>query len=328
MSNQYGKNEYGKPKNVSADQRFQAMPDISHEEKPQSAARLDGVGMSGIEIPVLIKAECGTPTLQPARIDAYVSLDDKGAKGIHMSRLYLALQEILAEEVLSLFTIKKVLQKFVESQKGISENAFLKISYDLMVQRKALLSERLGWRQYPVALSGSLKSGVCEFEVSAQVAYSSTCPCSAALARQLIQNQFCEEFDNQSDVPVDVVRDWLGEASSIVATPHAQRSYADFKVKVDDGQVAPSPLQLIDLIEGAVKTPVQSAVKRQDEQEFARLNGSNLMFCEDAARRVKQALGGDPRILDYWVKVDHVESLHPHSAVSVVTKGVEGGYQI
>ena len=34
-----------------------------------------------------------------------------------------------------------------------------------------------------------------------------------------------------------------------------------------------------------LKTPVQAAVKREDEQEFARLNGQNLMFCEDVLSR-------------------------------------------
>ncbi|MEJ2402346.1 MAG: GTP cyclohydrolase, FolE2/MptA family, partial [Xanthomonadales bacterium] len=67
-------------------------------------------------------------------------------------------------------------------------------------------------------------------------------------------------------------------------------------------------------------------VKREDEKAFAELNGSNLMFCEDAGRRIQTALNADERILDFWVRCTHYESLHPHNAVAVVTKGVEGGY--
>ena len=56
-------------------------------------------------------------------------------------------------------------------------------------------------------------------------------------------------------------------------------------------QIGPVPCHVaIDLAEGALKTPVQSAVKREDEQAFARLNGRNLMFCEDAARRIAAVL--------------------------------------
>lgn len=71
---------------------------------------------------------------------------------------------------------------------------------------------------------------------------------------------------------------------------------------------------------------MQAAVKREDEQEFARLNGENLMFCEDAARRLQSALDVETAYQDFWLRVDHMESLHPHDAVSIVTKGIADGY--
>jgi len=77
-----------------------------------------------------------------------------------------------------------------------------------------------------------------------------------------------------------------------------------------------------------LKTPVQAAVKREDEQAFALLNGANLMFCEDAARRIQSTLERDERILDFHVRATHQESLHPHDAVAYATKGVAGGYSI
>ena len=83
---------------------------------------------------------------------------------------------------------------------------------------------------------------------------------------------------------------------------------------------------LINHVEGALKTPVQSAVKREDEQEFARLNGKNLMFVEDAGRRLKHALSEDARWSDFWVRIEHHESLHAHDAVGIFTKGEENGY--
>ena len=64
-------------------------------------------------------------------------------------------------------------------------------------------------------------------------------------------------------------------------------------------------------------------MKREDEQEFALRNGQNLMFCEDAARRVKEALDQKKQILDYVAEFSHVESLHPHNAVSHISKGKE-----
>ena len=91
--------------------------------------------------------------------------------------------------------------------------------------------------------------------------------------------------------------------------------------------IVPKSLEsLAYLIEHALKTPVQTAVKREDEQAFALANGQNLMFCEDAARRMQRALDADERIADFRVRATHHESLHPHDAVAVATKGIAGGY--
>ena len=73
-------------------------------------------------------------------------------------------------------------------------------------------------------------------------------------------------------------------------------------------------------------TPVQTAVKREDEQAFAKLNAENLMFCEDAARRVAATLADDARVQRFEVSVSHFESLHPHDAVAQVSgKGRAAG---
>jgi GTP cyclohydrolase IB len=40
---------------------------------------------------------------------------------------------------------------------------------------------------------------------------------------------------------------------------------------------------------------------------------------------VKRTLDEDPRVNDFRVKIRHEESLHPHDAVAVITKGVPGG---
>ena len=73
-----------------------------------------------------------------------------------------------------------------------------------------------------------------------------------------------------------------------------------------------------DALEQALGTPVQTAVKREDEQAFARANAENLMFCEDAARRVGAALSALPWVSAWQAKVSHLESLHAHDAVARV----------
>ncbi len=301
------------------------LPDIARESRVDLTGKLDRVGMSKIEIPVLVKDDSGQLFHVPAMADAFVSLDDPFAKGIHMSRLYLQLQEGLSQSEISFSVIENILKSFVASHVDLSESSHLKIKFDYMVRRPALKSQNLGWRSYPVIMAGSLEKGVLTFELQIQIAYSSTCPCSAALARKLIQDHFRKNFQ-APQVDTDKVYDWLGTTQGVIATPHSQRSYAQIKIKIKEASQAPRMIDMIDLIEKRLATPVQAAVKREDEQEFAYLNGQNLMFCEDAARKIRNALVEKSFIYDFWAKVSHVESLHPHDAVSIVTKGVKGGY--
>jgi GTP cyclohydrolase I len=300
------------------------MPDIACQPHQDPQGKLNWVGMSGIELPIQLQQDSQNTLTLSSQVQAYVSLDDPLSKGIHMSRLYLILDETGSKAPLTPASIQSLLQAFIESHQGLSQNAFVEFRFDYYERRRSLKSDNSGWKHYPCTLRGEMRDGQYECEVSISVPYSSTCPCSAALSRQLIQEAFEQQFNGQA-LDYNQVLEWLGTPEGICATPHSQRSYAQIKLKVD----ASHDLNLstvINQIEDAVKTPVQSTVKREDEQEFARLNATNLMFCEDAARRMQAKLESCTEYQDYWVRVNHLESLHPHDAVAIVTKNVPGGY--
>jgi GTP cyclohydrolase I len=302
------------------------MPDIAADARPAAAGTLDWVGMGEIDAPVQIALAPGELRTATAKVEAFVDLRDGSARGIHMSRLYLLLDQALGAEPLSPCSLRRLLRAFLESHAGLSGRARVRLRFDLLLRRAALVSDNTGWKAYPVELTAELDHGQFALELKLELAYSSTCPCSAALARQLIQEQFARDFAEGAPVDRARVLAWLGSEQGIVATPHSQRSRAEVRARL-----APSfedfPLAaIIDRVEGALKTPVQTVVKREDEQAFALLNGQNLMFCEDAARRMQAALDQDERIADFWLRATHFESLHPHDAVAVATKGVPGGY--
>lgn len=304
-----------------------AMPDIANSAQAQTEGQLDRVGMSNIELPLMVQTDNFPAQQVSAKAELFVNLGDPQAKGIHMSRLYLQLDQLSTESELTLQTLTTLLEGFLESHQDLSTEAFIKISFDYNLRRKSLISEKRGWKAYPVVIIGRLINGKHDFELKVDVPYSSTCPCSAALARQLIQEAFSARYQEQDVVDKEELLAWLGSTQGIVATPHSQRSVAEIKVKLNQSADNFPIIALIDLIEATLKTPVQAAVKREDEQEFARLNGQNLMFCEDAARQLQYALQQQTKFDDFWLRVNHYESLHAHDAVSITTKGVEGGYK-
>ncbi|MHC6228132.1 GTP cyclohydrolase FolE2 [Pseudomonas sp. X10] len=284
------------------------LPDIAAQMN-QRAQPLEWVGMRGIALPIRFEEQTLTATA-----DAGVNLDDDGSRGIHMSRLYLALEQLETVE-LNPASISRLLKTFLESHVGLSSSAYLTLRFDYLLKRPALVSPLSGWKTYPVELCARLENEMFHVELKADVPYSSTCPCSAALARQLIQQQFLEDFANRKLDHESVLR-WLGTSEGIVATPHSQRSLARLQVRLQhDMKVLPIKV-LIDQTEAALGTAVQTAVKRADEQAFALVNGQNLMFCEDAARRLHRALRDQPWLTGFHLRVEHAESLHAHDAVA------------
>ena len=298
--------------------------DVS-KQKPFVGGIIDRVGIEDLEIPIKVGDSSQVVQL-PSRVTAMVSLDDENMRGIHMSRIYLALHDFLGTRTLNLNTLKDLLHHLVGSQKGISKKAYLKFDWKWPVKRKALKSDSLeGWRCYPVFYEGSL-SGDEKKEnliMGLQVTYSSTCPCSASLARALIQNKFQEDFSS-SHLDREKVTRWLGKEESISATPHAQKSLAFIKLKVKEEKQ--QLMELIDEVESVLGTPVQTAVKKADEQEFAKLNSENLMFSEDAARRIKDLLNQKSWVEDFYIHVKHFESLHPFEVACHITKQIPGGF--
>jgi GTP cyclohydrolase IB len=294
------------------------LPDVAGHAVP-SARALDWVGMEGIALPVRVSDGAGGQLQVAAGIDLSVNLADPEARGIHMSRLYLQLQDSLARETITPAGLRHLLQESIASQSGLASRARLKIRYEALLQRRALESEYAGWKSYPVEIEATLGDGHLQLALSFSLEYSSTCPASAALSRQANAERFSEDFATARPLSVGVVHDWLASERGLAATPHAQRSRAHVRVELRT-QFDELPLvPLIDALEAALATPVQTAVKRVDEQAFARLNAENLMFCEDAARRVASVLSKDSRIERYDATVSHFESLHPHDAVARVS---------
>ena len=290
------------------------LPDISAEPFDLShSSRLDWVGMENISLPIALEN-----TRCISKVNAYVSLDDPHAKGIHMSRLYTRLLDLSDITSLKLNDLHQALQDFLQSHQQLSQHARIDLQAELDLQRSALISDLSGYKSYPFTLSCQLQQQVFLAELSVEVTYSSTCPCSAALARDLIQKRFKQAIESQqldSGNP-EAILAWLGTTDAIVATPHSQRSFAQLKFKLNPDADDIALIELIDHAEKALATPVQTAVKRVDEQAFALANGQNLMFCEDAARRLYAAFLHYPKIRGFNFKVIHAESLHAHDAVA------------
>jgi GTP cyclohydrolase I len=298
------------------------LPDVAAQfPSHRATTTIDWVGMEGIALPILFDGGDGEVRPCAARADFLVNLLDSRQRGIHMSRLYLLLDEQLGGKSVDARALVRLLRAAVQSQQGLADRARLRLCFDYLVRRRALRTDHHGWRAYPVSVEASLADGELRRRLGVEVLYSSTCPASAALARQLAQARFAADFPPEHPLDPAAVFEWLGSEAGMVATPHAQRSVARVEIRLRAH--APTAVRaLIDRIEHALGTPVQTAVKREDEQAFALANGQNAMFCEDALRRIRDALDGDDDLEGFRIRVEHRESLHAHDAVASISRNL------
>lgn len=298
------------------------LPDPQLDTLPyDNTITIDQVGMAGIALPVDIE---GRPVNGSADITVNL-LAKTGKRGIHMSRLYLALDRLTQCE-LTPALIQDVLHEVILHQQGGSSTATFVYSGEVLLSRPALLSLLRGWKAYPIRLEAKAPEGIVNLKI--RVPYSSACPCSTSLSEQLLKKRLKERlFENIEDQDIqhrehhaplllraDDIESCL-ESLTLPAIPHSQRSWAEVTIRLEQWERFPVR-DLIDLIEKALGTAVQTAVKRVDEQAFAAANAQNQMFCEDAVRVLTREI----RLCfpKCTIRVEHQESLHAHQAVASI----------
>jgi GTP cyclohydrolase I len=280
------------------------LPDIQSERKSTNASlsysEIHKVGMSQVQIPIRLKGQFLT-----GMADVFVNLLEGKSRGIHMSRLYASLLDKMTQEELNFEGLKKLGRELIQTQEGLSTESYLKIDFSLPLETKSLKSGQTGFRSYPMSLELKTERDKQICKISFQILYSSTCPQSTALSLELWK----EEAKKHQNL------DWIEKLQGMPAIPHAQRSKAEIQIEIKSNSEQNFETWVWQA-EQCLATPVQTLVKRSDEQEFARLNGVNTMFCEDSIRRIESWLKIHPDVLSFWARVEHQESLHPHNAVA------------
>lgn len=296
------------------------------DSHPNYNLSIDLVGLRQVKIPIRLNSKFQNS----AELSLLISLDSKKNRGIHMSRLYFILHEQLSKNKLSFSVLKNILQKSIQSQKGLSSSGRIQLKSHWPVLKPALKSSLKGWREYPFyyEIQYFKKTKKWSYIAGTEVLYSSTCPCSALLSSQVMKQDFLTHFSSQKNLSKSKILKYMNSDKFLSATPHAQKSSAFLKLKLKESAIKNfSILKTINQIEKSLGTAVQTAVRREDEAEFARRNAKNLMFCEDAVRRLGFLFKDKKEFLDYVIRVQHYESLHPFDVESVITKGIKNGWR-
>jgi GTP cyclohydrolase I len=296
---------------------------------PGAKVPLNKVGIAPVDLPIRVKRRDGSEQVLQSQASLYCSLDDTNAKGLNLSRLYILMHNTVKDH-LTLDGIKAVLEEMATKQG--SKNAYCKLRFKYPWTQKALRSRedltaeeeangqyhtlsnghKISFRKmeghiaYNVILEGEYhaeQERQYKFYLTVEYVYSSTCPCSFELAHNATTRR------------------------KAAANAHSQRSIMRTTVEFDPDNIVWIE-DLVELHRQNIPTEVQIVVKRRDEQAFAEINGSNLLFSEDAVRIMYSALDkwyDEGKVYDFRVITDHQESLHPWQAIALVSKGIPNG---
>lgn len=283
----------------ATEQYVDTLPDL--QNGPNSLIKgapvaIEKVGIHNFRLPLKIMKQDGSTLNVEASVTGSVSLEAH-KKGINMSRILRTFYES-HEEIFNFDSLVNTLKLYKEKLNSFDAAIIVKFSYPM--KQASLRSDNWGWQYYDIQMETEINGGgklkkIIHFDY----VYSSACPCSFELA------EHARKFRNKATVS------------------HSQRSVARISIEFTD-MVWFEDIQKMCL--EALKTETQVVVKREDEQAFAELNGSNTKFVEDAVRLMYNELDKNPSIVDFKVIASHQESLHSHDAIAVITKNVPGGF--
>jgi GTP cyclohydrolase IB len=274
------------------------MMEAAHDAIQGANVPIQQVGVHNFRLPLKFRTKQGGILTLEASVTGTVCLEAE-LKGINMSRIVRSFYDH-KDAVFTGEWMGRILKAYLRNVK--SRCARLRIAFSYPMLQRSLRSGLEGYQFYNVAFEGLLDAkGNYRRLIHFDFVYSSACPCSAELAEH--------------------ARDTRGA----YGIPHSQRSKARITVEEAEGKkIWIEDLQA--LCQRALKTETQVMVKREDEQAFAELNGAYVKFVEDAARLLYREFDADKRIKDFQIACSHLESLHSHDAVSVIAKGVKGGF--
>jgi GTP cyclohydrolase I len=274
------------------------MMEVAYEGIQGAHVPIQQVGIHNFKLPLKYRTKAGRTLTLETSVTGTVSLEAE-LKGINMSRIMRSFYEHKGGVTTGEW-MGRILKSYLRNVD--TKDARLKLAFSYPMVRASLRSGLKGYQFYQVAFEGVMtRDGRYRRFIHFDFVYSSACPCSAELTEHARARR------------------------GAYGVPHSQRS----KARVTLEEVEGRKIWIEDvhaLCLKALQTETQVMVKREDEQAFAELNGAYLKFVEDAARLLYKEFDADKRIVDFRIACSHLESLHSHDAVSVICKGVKGGF--
>ncbi|HRD00981.1 MAG TPA: GTP cyclohydrolase FolE2 [Candidatus Syntrophosphaera thermopropionivorans] len=161
-----------------------------------------------------------------------------------------------------------------------AEAAYIDISFPYFIKKLAPISKIPSLMNYQCFFNASFNNAF-QFWIGTTVPVTTLCPCSRAISTN---------------------------------GAHNQRALVTIKVRYTEFVWLE---ELIQIAEASASSPVYPLLKRRDEKYVTENAYANPKFVEDIVREVTQKLEKDPRIIEFIIEVESMESIHNHNAYAM-----------
>lgn len=183
------------------------------------------------------------------------------------------------------------LDKFLAELKEVmsAEAAYIGLCFPYFIRKLAPVSQIASLMCYECCFNASFQKEY-ELWIGVKVPVTTLCPCSKEISE---------------------------------AGAHNQRTHITIKLCYHDFIWLE---ELISLAESVSSCEIYPLLKRPDEKYVTERAYARPRFVEDITREIAQALKSDPRVKDFIVEADSIESIHAHNAYALVSSnGLNSG---
>lgn len=243
------------------------------------------VGVTGVYQPISIRRKGGGLDTVVARVSLSADLR-RELRGTHMSRFMAILNE-WREKPISYDQVGVIL---VETRKRLhAEVSHLELAFKYFITKQAPVSGIESLMDYEVRFRGRRDEEQYRFILSVDVPVTALCPCSKEIS----------EYG-----------------------AHNQRAVIHCSAELRAGHNILWIEDLVHLLEEQGSAQLFPLLKRADEKYVTEYAYDHPKFVEDILRDVVTKLREDPRVYEFSVRVDSLESIHNHNVYAAHNEGL------
>ena len=283
---------------------YSNLPDVQNRPDHRGVS-LERVGLTNVKFPTSILRKDGTVSNISTKVKLFANLPEI-AKGHNLSRF----SEVLIDfgETHKMLSSQTMPELLIEMQKRLgSRDVYARFEFDYYINKTAPASKKVAPMAYSCAMTGVKRNGDTFFILEVNIVAASVCPCSREMS--LLENlDLVKDLDIEHPVEHEVCK-------KVGMGAHNQRSLIKVETLLDPNNTLWIE-DVIPLVEAQASAPTFPLLKRPDERFVTEMGYNNAKFSEDIARDVQLSLESRKEILEWSLKVENEESIHPFNVMS------------